>query len=103
MSKDVYPTKVELRKIAKWKGDWQELLERVQELWHWGAEYCDYEITKDDLGRYIYEWDISTGGWSGNEDIINALSDNFMFWIMCWYSSRVGGHYIFRVEGKEKE
>jgi hypothetical protein len=38
---------------------------------------------------------LSTGGWSGNEDIINALETNFMFYLMYWMRSSRGGHYIF--------
>ena len=38
---------------------------------------------------------ISTGGWSGNEDLIGAMQNNAMLWIMTWVSSRRGGHYTF--------
>lgn len=40
-------------------------------------------------------WEISTGGWSGNEDIIEAMQDNQVFWSLHWLESRRGGHYKF--------
>lgn len=38
---------------------------------------------------------LSTGGWSGCEEIITALSNNIPFWSLYWFSSERGGHYIF--------
>lgn len=90
MSTDPYPTEEELDKVEKW--DYQlgfaPLLEYVKSLWwapDWGWEQ---------KGNRYY---ISTAGWSGNEDLIAALQANFMFWSACWQSSRVGGHYRFRI------
>ena len=40
-------------------------------------------------------WHVSTGGWSGHEDVISALRDNLMFWMLSWVSSTRGGHYVF--------
>lgn len=61
----------------------------IKPIWN----YSDLEFWKRKGNTY---W-ISTGGWSGNEDIIGTLRENQMFWMMCWYSSRRGGHYVFKV------
>ena len=50
------------------------------------------------LSRLKLRFDISTGGWSGNEDIIGALEQNQMFHMLCPVSWRRGGHYIYDVQ-----
>lgn len=95
---DGYPTSEELHLITKWPyQDCQGLLEYVADLWR----YPDYIEEIEDSGNEDYQenhiWHVSTGGWSGNEDIIGAITDNTMFWSICWYSSRRGGHYVFHV------
>jgi len=59
----------------------------VQSWWmaEWGARRTR---------RRLY---LSTGGWSGNESIIEAMRGNWFFWSMCWVQSRRGGHYIFEL------
>jgi hypothetical protein len=42
-------------------------------------------------------WSISTGGWSGNESLIEALQRNHIFWSLCWMKSERGGHFVFEV------
>ena len=89
-----YPIDAELQTIRDWpypKGH-RGLLEYVEELW-WAPEWG--------ISTEGSEWSISTGGWSGNEEIIGALQENTMFWLMCWVQSRRGGHYIFRVPASE--
>lgn len=40
---------------------------------------------------------LHTWGWSGNEDLLNALIENQLFWGLYWESSTIGGHYIFKL------
>ena len=93
---DGYPTEEALKRIAEWPHtDWSGLLEFTQPLWN----YPDRWWTVGDVLH------LSTGGWSGNEDIIRAMQKNRIFWSMCWLSSRRGGWYEFdlsRVKGLEK-
>lgn len=95
MDADGYPDDAELSKITNWpyEDGWRELLEYVASLW----TYKDYMYTNKRAG--IYE--LSTGGWSGNEDLINALSENLVFWGMCWFSSRRGGKHEFRIDNED--
>jgi len=40
---------------------------------------------------------MATGGWSGNEDIIQAMRENkSWFWMMSWHRSERGGAFWFR-------
>jgi hypothetical protein len=87
-----YPTKEQLQIIRDWpSSDLHGLMWFIKsELWHWP----DY-IFENENGQ----WELHTGGWSGNEEIIAALDDNLMFWMLHWYQSARGGHYLF---GKPK-
>jgi hypothetical protein len=86
MDKDGYPEESELSKIREWDPiDFKGLMEYVQSLWHW-PDYIKHE------GK-IYE--LHTGGWSGNESIIQAIESNAMLMLLYWVQSRRGGHYIF--------
>jgi hypothetical protein len=92
LDEDGYPTAVALEKIRAWEISGPESVDAlwafVRSLWY----YPDYFSPRGN--GY---WDVSTGGWSGNEDVIVALSENFMFWSLCWYSGRRGGHYVFHI------
>jgi hypothetical protein len=90
-----YPTEDELQTITDWNFEdgWNELMTYIKSLWKY-ADWGYSEETKDNLIRYR----ISTCGWSGNEEIISAMKENYMFWNMCWAQSRRGGHYIFEIQ-----
>ena len=86
-----YPTKEELKKIREWPviinvPDFNKFMDFVHGIWHYVFGYWQQEGN-------IYH--ISTAGWSGNEDIIAAMQDNFVLWSMYWCQSQRGGHYIF--------
>ena len=102
---DGYPLDGVLQAIRDWdmKNDFHNLMGFVQEVWHWGENQYSQKDIVDTLGRPCTEYELHTGGWSGNESIIDALQDNLIFWMMCWWMSRAGGHYWFRIrkEGKE--
>lgn len=94
---DGYPTEETLMAIRAWPKDWQALLEYVQEAWQYDDRITYSESTEEFHPGFF--WYLSTGGWSGNEDIISALQANTLFWVSCWWSSRRGGHFEFIVPG----
>lgn len=81
-----YPTSAVLEKIKDWDtNDFHGLMEYIREYWiQWGSFKKDGEI-----------YTLATGGWSGNEDIISSLSENFVFWSLYWESSNRGGRHVF--------
>lgn len=84
-----YPSEEQLKRIEFWDvaADLKGLLDFIKSLWQWD----DYIKIADDYS----EWQLRTGGWSGNEDIIAALEKNWMFWALYWSRSSRGGHYYF--------
>ena len=91
MNSDGYPDEEELATIAKWPYDnLPALMEYIKRRWQYSD--CGYWKQRGTMYR------ISTGGWSGNESIISAMQENTMFWLLCWVSSRRGGHYTFNVD-----
>lgn len=92
-----YPREDELERVATWEGDWRECFAFIRSIW-WMPDWGWHEATvTDDFDRIVTRYSISTGGWSGNEDIIAAMERNWMLMAMTWQQSRRGGHYIFEL------
>lgn len=84
----IYPTDEELKRIEEWDiKDMVGLADYVCELWS-DCGSVNLHNNKRDLT-------LATGGWSGNEEIIEALAKT-VFWSLFWDSSHRGGKYIFR-------
>lgn len=90
MDVDGYPTEDELATVREWPytSGFTGLMEYLQDRWL----YPDYFTTVGG-GKYS----VSTGGWSGHEELIGAMQANLMFWSLCWEESRRGGHYKFEI------
>lgn len=58
---------------------------------YWNDNYGTYDIEGKD-GTIVLE--LTTGGWSENEEIIDILC-NKMFWFLWWQESKRGGYYKF--------
>lgn len=90
-----YPTDAELKEIELWPHtDIEGWFDFIRSIW-WMADW-GFDKTKNKIH-------LSTGGWSGNEDIIGAMIENSILWGRCWQSSRRGGHYIFEIPKRKKE
>ena len=90
---DGYPFEEDLIKIETWKAKFSDLMDFVEDRW----QYSEM-AWKQEGNRY----EISTMGWSGNEEIIGALMRNNIFWLFCWVQSTRGGHYIFEMVQESK-
>ncbi len=58
---------------------------------YWNQKYGTFDIEGKD-GIIVLE--LTTGGWSENEEIIDILG-NTMFWFLWWQESKRGGYYKF--------
>ena len=90
-----YPTVAELRKIHAWRfqqlDSFVKFMAYVQSV---GQYWPSQSFGWTQRGRW---YRIATGGWSGNEDLIEAMQKNWTFWSVCWQSSRRGGGYVFHL------
>jgi len=92
-----YPTNDELKKIDTWdfkKSSVRDFIEFVRRIW-WMPDF-GFELR----GKNVLVLDLHTGGWSGNESIIEALKRNFIFWAVSWVRSEKGGYYRFKIHLK---
>lgn len=91
---DDYPTEEELDLIKKWDCSTYEgsvsLAEHLCKIWHYGEPYAQLK------GKSVKVLKLSTGGWSGNEDIMSAVNRNFLF-KRHFYSLHRGGHYVYKI------
>lgn len=95
-----YPDDEELKILREWDGSPAALVDYLQCDHWWMPSFGLHveQIAVEDESYYgLY---LSTGGWSGNEERIDALQRPgrfFGFWGRFWYSSRRGGHFEFRI------
>lgn len=97
LDKNGYPDKKSLKEIKEWdilKYGIQGLLDLVEENTNWPE--WSFIVT----GKRVLHIEYHTGGWSGNEDVIDALQHNLLFWPLCWVKSTRGGHYYFEIKPK---
>lgn len=100
MDADGYPTEATIEAIKSWPikdmKDCAELLARLQNLWRWESYFSKSQrrVHRHSRTSTVY-WHVSTGGWSGHEEIVDALMGNRMFWMLTFMQHRRGGHYIF--------
>jgi len=89
MDEDGYPTDETLEEIKNWNtSDFHGLAARLTSLWRY-ENYVKWNPEEQVL-------DISTGGWSGHEELIGAIPS--LWRLNYFYSLRRGGHYVFAKE-----
>ena len=107
---DGYPTEDELKRVEEWADHanphaWFSYIKSVGNYWpdeSWGWHEKDHATGEWPGDKPYHAYFISTGGWSGNESILEAMQNNFEMWHSTWYSHRVGGHYEFRVRNTQE-
>jgi len=98
---DPYPTDRELAIIRRWdtiKYRIPDLLEYIKSVWwmpDWGFKL--YKGRDHLFRKACMKLELHTGGWSGNEEVIEALKRNFLFWSMHWRKHIAGGHFWFEI------
>jgi len=96
-----YPTEAALEIVRIWH--WSEArgwFDFIKSIWHmsswgWRESEADHEYIKD---KKVHLYNISTGGWSGNESIIDEMRKTNMLWHLNWVQWRRGGHFIFELK-----
>jgi len=84
-----YPSEKTLRAIRRWPaGGMEKLFAFIRE-----AKWEEYGSWKQRGGRIV----MATGGWSGNEALIDALQKNRAVNMICWQRSDRGGRYEFKI------
>ena len=89
-----YPDEQSLKQIANWDLRTQgiyALLDLIRENTNWVDRQTEIK------GKRVIRFAYHTGGWSGNEDVIEALQHNTLFWSLFWQKSEKGGHYYFKI------
>ncbi len=93
-----YPCDEEIERVKKWEfhgpDSFVQFMAFVRLIGKYWPSSDPFGWDEDPVTR---TYNISTGGWSGNEAILGAMQDNLTFWMVCWQEHRRGGHYIFQL------
>ena len=96
-----YPTDEELNTIRTFdttKRPIRELVEYIKSLWRNPDFGFKLYRGRDTLfKKSVMRLELYTGGWSGNESIMEALLNNLCVYYSFWEESRRGGHYRFEI------
>lgn len=94
---DEYPDEADLERIKQWDySDIRGLLDFIQSIWwmpDWGFQL---------KGKKVLRLSLHTGGWSGNESLIEAFQNNYVAWSLGWEKTLRGGHFYFKFRPLKK-
>lgn len=96
-----YPTEWGIGQLRDFRGSPSQLIDLLEQLW-WTSTLMTVDELLDDQLRTVVRVSLATGGWSGNEQIIDAL-DSTMFHLRFWESSHRGGLCVYQVPKAEWE
>jgi hypothetical protein len=91
---DGYPTVEGIAAVQNFSGTPYEFVELLREMW-WSRDSISVHDT-DDKDEGVKEIRCVTVGWSGNEELIEAIGAS-MFGLRFWESSHRGGLHVYRV------
>lgn len=93
-----YPTDEEKERLRTFTGTVREYMAYLKSIGNYWPDHDSWGWHEKDViykgGERVYE--ISTGGWSGNEELIDIISED-MVYILYWEKHTRGGHYEFRI------
>ncbi len=84
LDNDGYPTPEAITKVEALHS-MDDAIELLTQIWHWRVSI---EVRE-------FALELHTGGWSGNEEVAEALQES-PFWIRHWWKTERGGHYYFK-------
>lgn len=104
---DGYPSQLALSLIEEanpLEKNPKDLMGFIKNLW----QYNDWGWKEKESSEFRHKegilYSLSTGGWSGNESLINALRSNKNhFWSFYWKESHKGGHYKFFIPHRKED
>lgn len=85
LTRDGYPTSDTLLLIETFVGTPTAWLDFVCSVWYY----------PDQISKHSGMVIMNTGGWSGNEEIVDAMRRNRVQWSQCWISSPTLDEHIF--------
>lgn len=88
---DGYPTDEVLGVVRSWAGPFRALVEVVV-----APVFERFGTVRVEPSGGVVRVFLSTGGWSGCEEVIAELQGTAL-WVISWESSRRGGHYELAV------
>lgn len=105
---DGYPTDFaleEIKRVGNLEGDIKartaEFIELIRSVWHW-PEWGFLEREGENIiGKKCPILELHTGGWSGNESVIDAMHETF-FWYFYFKRHDAGGHFYFELPAKKE-
>lgn len=94
-----YPSRAEIKRIREWDAmDARGLLAFVESIFPDYGRFSDKGWRKDKVtGERHRLIEMATGGWSGCEEIMDALGRNRLFHLFYWAESHRGGLSRFHI------